>query len=253
MSTHLPITVVFPCFNEAGRLNVDAYLAFAETHPTVRLCFVNDGSTDATLKRLNAVAERLPGRVEIVSYAKNRGKSGAVRAGVLHVLATYREATDYIGFWDADLATPLDEVPRFIACFEHNPETYAVVGSRQRQAGTQLERSMIRQAIGQVVRVIIQRFVQLPIRDTQCGAKFFRGDLAEEIFREPFISRWLFDIELFRRMQLMAPETYLQQHVVEMPLKRWHDVAGSKLSIKDSVRILRELQRIKTHYSQAKA
>lgn len=253
MSTHLPIAVVFPCFNEAGRLNSDAYLAFAEAHPTVRLCFVNDGSTDATLKRLHALAERLPGRVEIVSYEKNRGKSGAVRAGVLHVISTYREETEFIGFWDADLATPLDEVPRFIACFEQNPEAHAVVGSRQRLAGTQLKRSMFRQLAGQVVRVIIQRFIQLPIRDTQCGAKFFRSSLAEEIFREPFISRWLFDIELFRRMQLIAPDTYLQQHVVEMPLRRWHDVAGSKLSIKDGVRIMRELQRIKTHYSHAKA
>ncbi len=105
--------VVVPCFNEANRIDTRQFQEFAAGCQSIRFLFVNDGSTDGTLgvlERLHAVAQD---RFRFVHLSRNSGKAEAVRHGMLTAL---RERPQYVGFWDADLATPLDEIPRFAGC-----------------------------------------------------------------------------------------------------------------------------------------
>src|SRR5581483_3862536 len=76
------LTVVVPCYNEAQRLDGPPLLAFLDQHPEARLIFVDDGSKDATLARIEALAAERPGRIETIALQPNRGKAEAVRAGM---------------------------------------------------------------------------------------------------------------------------------------------------------------------------
>src|SRR5207249_2480818 len=94
--------VVVPCYNEARRLNVRAIQEFARRTEFADLLFVNDGSRDETLELLERLNQSHPGRFSLLHLAKNGGKAEAVRQGLLLAL---RSGADYVGFWDADLAT----------------------------------------------------------------------------------------------------------------------------------------------------
>src|SRR5436190_10742254 len=97
-------TIVVPCHDEAQRLDVAAFRRFGGQSPDVRLLFVNDGSRDETIAILNRLAAEDPARFGVVDLERNLGKSEAVRRGVLHAT---RQQPELVGFWDADLATPL--------------------------------------------------------------------------------------------------------------------------------------------------
>ena len=105
--------VVVPCYNEGTRLSPAPFLAFLRANPACRICLVNDGSTDGTAERMGEIAEQIPERVMMLDLPVNVGKGEAVRAGVNAVLAENKP--DYVGYWDADLATPLTEFPAFLA------------------------------------------------------------------------------------------------------------------------------------------
>src|SRR5262245_38760666 len=102
--------LVVPCYNEARRLPVQELERFARAEPGVDFVLVNDGSTDATLELLRGLAARLPGRFEVLDVQPNRGKAEAVRFGMQQAL---RAGPAFAGYWDADLATPLDALAEF--------------------------------------------------------------------------------------------------------------------------------------------
>ena len=124
--------VVVPCYNEANRLDAVRFQEFSAAHPAIEFLFLNDGSTDGTLgvlERLHAVD---PTRFRFVHLSRNSGKAEAVRRGMLAALG---ESPDYVGFWDADLATPLDEIPHFCRVLDEHPALGIVIGSRLRLLG----------------------------------------------------------------------------------------------------------------------
>ena len=157
---------------------------------------------------------------------------------VASVLA--QTATDWVGFWDADLATPLAELAAFRAALERVPDAQAVLGARWPHLGAQIDRTFFRNATGALMKVLIRQVLHAPVYDTQCGAKIFRRDLARRIFAAPFRSRWLFDVELLHRI----PPRILRHAVLEQPLAVWRDVPGSKVHLTDSVRVFFDLLRI---------
>lgn len=243
------VALVIPCFNEAKRLNLEAYSRYLTAHPGLTFCFVNDGSTDSTGQMLTAFEAKHPGTgVRIVSLNSNSGKGEAVRQGILAVLSESALAVDFVGFWDSDLATPLSELDRFLQAFNDRETLQAVVGFRKHDPDAKIQRSFSRRIIGAVMHTIISLYIGLPIRDTQCGAKLFRADLADAIFEEPFVARWTFDIELFFRIQEVLGPLALTQRVDQLHLKAWHDVPGTKLRLQDVTKIFSELHRIKIHY-----
>lgn len=176
------LCLVVPCFNEAARLDAARFAAFAARHPTVRFLFVDDGSTDETLQRLQALRVEDPARFSVLRMPENRGKAEAVRRGMLHALAG---PSTYVGFWDADLATPLDEIPAFVGALEDNPAVRVVLGSRVRLLGRSVDRQTLRHYLGRVFATAASLTLGLPVYDTQCGAKLFRNGEAVRAFRQP--------------------------------------------------------------------
>jgi dolichyl-phosphate beta-glucosyltransferase len=243
------VALVIPCYNEAKRLNLAAYLAFLETHPGMTFCFVNDGSRDATNQLLTAFESAHPTHaIRIVELPVNQGKGEAVRQGVLAMLHEEGTPLDLVGFWDSDLATPLEELDRFVDAFIQEPRFQAVVGFRKKEPAAHIKRSPTRKLISQVMRIIIHTLIGLPIHDTQCGAKVFTADLASKIFEKPFLARWLFDLELFLRMKQLYGAAFLSQNLEQLHLHSWHDVPGTKLRFWDVFQIFLELVKIKLHY-----
>jgi dolichyl-phosphate beta-glucosyltransferase len=243
------IIVVVPCFNEAARLSIDAFESFNKTHAAVRFIFVNDGSTDSTLDIINTLHERNPFRYIVIDQQPNRGKAEAVRTGMLRA---FQEQPEYAGYWDADLATPLEEIPYFVEVLEERPDCEIVFGSRVKLLGRSIERNPLRHYLGRVFATAVSVTLKLPIYDTQCGAKMFRvSPDIERLFDEPFCVGWIFDVEIIARLiqarrgiQRGQPERVIH----EFPLHQWHDIAGSKVGVSDFFRAIFEIRRIYRRY-----
>ena len=218
------LSLVIPCYNEAERLSKTDFLNALAKWPWVSFCFVDDGSIDSTAEKI-AHLERLSPSVRALYLPKNMGKAEAVRTGVRYLCEN--ASADYVGFWDADLATPLDEIPLFMRHFGEHPCVKAVIGSRWPHLGGNIQRTSARKLTGWIAKSIIRGILKAQVWDTQCGAKIFSRNLAAEIFDSPFRTKWLFDIELLMRIGRCR----LSDMVMEHPVRVWSDVPGSKLDI----------------------
>ena len=240
-------TVVVPCYNEAARLRVDAFERFLrdEESSRIRLLFVNDGSRDATLSVLEDLCARAPGRASVLDQQPNRGKAEAVRRGMLQAIANGE--AQVTGFWDADLATPLEQIYDFLELLDTKPELNMVFGARVRLLGRAIERQPLRHYLGRCFATVVSLLLRLPVYDTQCGAKLFRvTPELEEVLAKPFHSRWIFDVEILARfLENQKSDTRrLEKEIYEFPLPVWTDVAGSKVRSTDFLRAFWELAEI---------
>ena len=231
--------LVVPCYNEAGRLEVERWVRFAEEGPA-KILFVDDGSRDDTLRVLGAMHERSPERIETLHLSLNAGKGEAVRAGLKRGIELGAEA---IGYSDADLATPPEEITRLFEALDDEPALLGVIGSRIKTLGTHIERRALRHYLGRVFATGAAVALGRPVYDTQCGAKVFRvGPVLERALEEPFVSRWAFDVELLARLFEGAPAGADVIH--ELPLRTWVHVAGSKLKASGMLKASLDLARI---------
>lgn len=225
--------LVIPCYNEASRLDLQAYALFLEQFPRVNLLFVNDGSTDQTQERLETFSAQHSERVSILRLEHNAGKAEAVRIGMLKVMGD----ADFVGYWDADLSTPLDELALFIEEFERFENLQIVMGSRVNILGRNIQRKLTRHYVGRIFATLVSILLNTPFYDTQCGAKVFRSSkIVRELFTETFNTRWIFDVELLQRYlnTSTASETdHISQLIHEVPLNNWRDIAGSKIRLRD--------------------
>jgi len=241
-------TIVVPCFNEAERLDLTAFERFASESPTTSLLFVDDGSTDETRTVLDRMIVRIPDRASVLALERNSGKAEAVRRGMNRALEGNPR---YVGFWDADLATPLAVVGVFCQLLDDNPRLAMIMGARVQLLGRQIERSALRHYAGRVAATAISTVLGLRVYDTQCGAKLFRADAARELFREPFCTRWIFDAEIIARL-IAARGAHAdpppRDLVYEYPLHTWMDVRGSKIRPRDYLRAAVDLLRIYLRY-----
>ena len=240
--------LVVPCYNEADRLAPEAFLRGLDEEPRLRLRLVDDGSTDGTLAVLRRIQAAAPDRVRVTACAKNGGKAEAVRQGVL---ASLESSPALVGYWDADLATPLPEVSRFIARLDARPEVRVVLGSRVRLLGYQIRRKASRHIFGRGFATVVSTMLSLHVYDTQCGSKVFRAtpELAAA-FAKPFMSRWVFDVELLIRLMAGWERQGLEaaEVIEELPLLSWEDVAGSKVSMLDALRAIGQVGAIGRRY-----
>ncbi len=240
--------IVIPCFNEEKRLDQAAFERFAAEVPEVSFVFVDDGSADDTRRILEELAARLSDRASVVALEKNSGKAEAVRQGVNRAL---ERQPSYVGFWDADLATPLDVIRKFSGLLDTHPQLQMIMGARVQLLGRRIERSALRHYAGRLAATAISTVLGLRVYDTQCGAKLFRSDAARDLFGEPFRTRWVFDAEIIARLiaRLGAHSGPAARDVVyEYPLHAWMDVRGSKVGPSDYLRAAVDLLRIYNHY-----
>jgi dolichyl-phosphate beta-glucosyltransferase len=240
--------IVVPCYNESERLPVNEFKNFLDSDQrNTVLIFVDDGSRDQTAAVLERIRKGNEERVVVLQQPVNRGKAEAVRYGMNFA---FDQHLPLAGFWDADLATPLTAIASFVDLLTRHPELDMVFGARVRLLGRQVERHAGRHYIGRAFATAASQVLGLPIYDTQCGAKLFRcTPQMQAVFAKPFLSRWIFDIEIIARyMSLIKSPDEVARRIYESPLESWVDVKGSKLRPRDFARAVFELFHISLSY-----
>ena len=242
MTASTPVLVV-PCYNEENRLDVDALQALVSGGRT-RLLLVDDGSTDRTADIIRDFAARSGGSARAEVMATNGGKGEAVRRGLSLALA---EGAPIVGYLDADFSTPATEMLRLVEIAVAREDVSVVLGSRVRLLGTAIARRAVRHYLGRVFATAASLTLQMPVYDTQCGAKVLRRSPAlEAALQQPFGSRWTFDVELIARLMAAPPgiTSVTIGEFLEVPLLAWRDVGGSKLRLHEMLGAALDLARI---------
>jgi hypothetical protein len=146
----------------------------------------------------------------------------------------------------------LEAIGTFYDLLDTRSDIEMVFGARVRLLGRIIERTPTRHYPGRLFATAASLTLGLAIYDTQCGAKLFRASPAvRSLFEEPFLTRWLFDLEIIARLIQARRETQLPQAedvIYECPLQEWRDVSGSKVKALDFANALIGLSRIYWRY-----
>ena len=234
------LCIVIPCYNEEKRLPLSDYVNFLTNNPNALICFVNDGSSDGTLQLLDQLKSKFENRISIVSYDKNVGKAEAIRKAFSYCNKNLNH--NYIAYLDADLSTSLEECLELSSFIDDSINF--VFGSRIMKIGSVIERQQHRFFIGRFIATIISNILNLKVYDTQCGCKIFTKELSIQVFKEPFISKWLFDVEIFHRIIMFYGRNQVLNKMLEVPLKRWVDTEESKVKMSYFLKLWVDLYRI---------
>ncbi|NQW64059.1 MAG: glycosyltransferase, partial [Deltaproteobacteria bacterium] len=154
------LTLVVPCYNEAKRFDAARFSEALSRFSGLQLLLVNDGSSDATGSVIESFAASSAGRVRTLSLAQNRGKAEAVRRGLQ---AAMDDGASWVGFWDADLATPLDALAEFSAAASRHDGARALIGSRVRLLGREIDRNPVRHLLGRFFATAASVTLDLPV------------------------------------------------------------------------------------------
>jgi dolichyl-phosphate beta-glucosyltransferase len=240
------VVIIVPCYNEARRLPCSQFSRFL-SKSQINFVFVDDGSKDDTAQVLNHLRTGFEDRIVVLRNPTNKGKAEAVRHGILSAI---NQGVDYVGFWDADLATPLDAIFNLMRVLEERPDIDMVFGARVKLLGRDVKRRALRHYLGRLFATVVSIVLRLAIYDSQCGAKLFRvRSDTHLLFEEPFQSRWVFDVELIARYisQIGSPQAAALK-IYEYPLHDWEDIAGSKVKAMDFFVALKDVAGIyRTH------
>lgn len=238
------LIIVIPSYNESKSLNEKEFLSFLKKNNDVGICFVNDGSTDDTLSILKNLEAKGNDQIFVFDCVDNGGKAEATKLG-MNYCAKHFDFTK-IAYLDADLATSLDECYRVGAKIKG--ELTFVFGSRIKKLGSIIERSFFRFLTGRIIATFISNILRLGVYDTQCGVKVFTKDLSLVVFDKSFLSKWLFDVEVFFRII----EHYSRKKAVlkmkEIPLDKWIDIGDSKVKMTYFFKLWFDLLKIKKAY-----
>ena len=239
------ICIIVPCYNEGKRLDVKAFIEFTVKNQFVSFLFVNDGSIDSTWPIIDSISnnENIFG----LNLSKNMGKSEAVRQGLLHAKNNFK--VNWLGYWDADLATPLNEIILMYNQVRNEGEIDLIIASRIKRLGAKVERKVTRHVLGRIFSTFASIILKLPIYDSQCGAKLIKFDLINILFDKVFISRWLFDIEIIARYRNLVGLKKALISVKEHPVNVWEEKGDSRIKISYLLKVPFELLQIHIEYN----
>lgn len=236
------ISIIIPAWNERTRLpetlrRIEEYL-HANPWDFHEIIAVDDGSTDGTAEVVEAIAAQNP-HIRLLRNPGNRGKGYSVRHGMLQAKGEWRL------FTDADLSAPIEELEKLWAAIEKGKDCIAI-GSRA------LDRSLIgvhqpgmRESFGRMFNGVMRAAVGLPIADTQCGFKLFRGDVAHEVFSRQKLERFGFDVEV---LYIAFKRGY---SIAEIPV-RWNHMEGSKVNMINGLHAFTELAQVRMNSMMGK-
>jgi dolichyl-phosphate beta-glucosyltransferase len=230
------LSIIIPCFNEYDRLYKNlpllvsfCYNNFAGKGIDYEIIFVNDGSTDKTLKLLKSIKHT---HFKIISYDKNMGKGYAVKRGLL------ASRMDRVLFMDADLATDLSCINTALITSNCIIKDFILVGNRELPESV-VSTTTFRRLMGRMFSLIQYIIVGINVSDTQCGFKLMSKNVAHIIAKDLEINGWAFDIELL----YLCKESNI---IIESMPVIWVNGEGSKVHpIRDSIRMFKELIRIR--------
>jgi dolichyl-phosphate beta-glucosyltransferase len=229
------VTLILPAYNEAGSINatLDDAKAYFErrqiSHEIIVSAQGNDGTREAVAKR----AQTDPALM-VIGDENSRGKGLGIRQAVPIAHG------QVIGFADADNKTPIDEFDKVAPLLDSGYDI--VIGSRG-LADSQIERAQpwFRRWGSRGFGVFMHLAVGLPdIVDTQCGFKFFKRDVAIDLFRRQQIDGYMFDVEILYLAKL------LEYRIAQVPV-RWHDDGDSRLHLfSENIQHVREVLKIRS-------
>jgi dolichyl-phosphate beta-glucosyltransferase len=221
------LSIVIPAHNEAHRIEstVQAILDYVgrelEEH---ELIVVDDASTDGTA---DLVRSRFGDQVVIMSPPEGHGKGAAVRAGVL------RASLPWVLFVDADLPVEITNV----RVFSEAAERADIVIASKRMPGSTSSLASVRKLGGRLGNLLISTFVVGGIRDTQCGFKIFRTDVARSLFEHQRVDGFGFDFEVLFLAKRFG------YHIVELPAEIVNKAYGT-VSLKSYAQVLWEVGQV---------
>ena len=225
----MKLSIIIPCYNESKDIakNVEIVKDYLiKNQIDYELLLVNDGSKDNTKE----VIESIKG-VTALSYDDNRGKGGAVKYGIENANG------DYVLFMDADLSTDLEAINRML---ELAPTCDMVIGSRHaKDSVIKKKQPALRVFIGWCCRQLVNMKFHFHFKDTQCGFKAMRTDIAKKIVAKQQINNFAFDVEYIYIAKLNNVSIH-EMGVI------WSDDRGSTVSpFKSSVKFFKDLSKIK--------
>jgi dolichyl-phosphate beta-glucosyltransferase len=233
------LVLVVPCFNEASRLDAEAFVQLTTERRDAHVLFVDDGSADGTPAILAGLAARSGGAISVLTLPRNIGKTLAIHRGLL---AALDQQPEIVGYWDADLATPLSALGELVAVLDANAGVEIVMGARVKMLGRRISRSALRHYVGRVFATTASVALGIGVYDTQCGAKLFRAnDVMRRTLARPFATRWLVDVEILARYVRAIGPAAAERSIVEVPLHTWTDVPGSKMTVWRGVQAIWDL------------
>jgi len=236
------LTVVIPVYNEEKRIHLAFNAVNKLKNPrgvrVEKIVFVNDGSRDNTLAMLNKYKQEKQGKlpsgasIEIVSYAKNRGKGYALKRGMRRV------ESDYGLIIDADMSIPFANLKTFVPHMESN--TDVLVGSKRLASSVSLvKRSLPRKVFGWGYSFLVRRVLGLPLADVTGGFKIYSRRACKTVYPRITQERWSFDPEV------LYVANKLVYSIIELPIV-WKHVDSSKVGVlRDVTRGLYEILIIK--------
>jgi glycosyltransferase involved in cell wall biosynthesis len=246
------VAIIVPCHDEAARLDLVAYGTFLNANRWAALLFVDDGSTDGTGFLLTALRLEHPEQVGVVSLPRNWGKAEAVRRGLREAIAAGYEI---VGFWDADLPTPLDAIAELRDVLDARPDLDIAMGSRVRLLGRTVDREPRRHIASRLAGTAAALVLGIPVYDTQCGAKLFRASPAlAASLEQPFEAGRMFDVELIARYMRLRAEAGRRADagIYEVPLDRWVDSRRRRGHVREAFRGAWDLWTIHRQYGPAR-
>jgi dolichyl-phosphate beta-glucosyltransferase len=217
----IALSLIIPAYDEAERLPrflQDARRYLVDRYPSGHeVIVVDDGSADDTADVVEVLSKQWP-QLSCIVHARNQGKGAAVRTGMLAADG------EVLLFADADGATPIAEERHLRSAIDAG--AHVAVGSRTLSAeGVVRRRSLRRAATGRMFARFARWIVPVPVRDTQCGFKMFRRDVARRLFLMSQEQGYLFDLEV------LALANRLGYWIAEVPIS-WTEIPGSKLHLR---------------------
>lgn len=235
--------LLIPCYNEERRLKIVSIRSFIEQNKgAYDFYFIDDGSKDATsdviLKNLVNYENTF-----LIQLKHNFGKGNALREGFLQIKEMPYE---YFGFIDADLDIPLNHIHKL---YNKIKDTHYLMAISDRNLFLGFNMFRLRSIGSMAVVTIANRIIQLnpTLKDTQCGCKLFKKEVLNFLFKDKFISEWLFDIELFLRLKKNLPDS--RQYICEVPLTILGKTSNSNFKYLENLKIFKQLYLINKHYN----
>ena len=227
----MKLSIIIPCYNESKDIaqNVSIVKDYLNNKGfDYELILVNDGSKDSTKEVIESIPD-----VVALSYEKNRGKGGAVKYGIENAHG------DYVLFMDADLSTDITAIDKI---YELAPSYDFIIGSRHANGSViKKKQPFMRVFIGWCCRLLVKTLFHTKLKDTQCGFKAMRIDIAKKITEKQLVNNFAFDVE-YIYIALLNRLSFYELGIT------WSDDRGSTVNpIKSSFKFFRDIFFIRRH------